>query len=334
MYITGGIGSSRGNEGFTFDYDLPPETAYAETCAAVALVFWNHRLLQLTCDSRYADVMERALYNGVISGISLDGKSFFYVNPLASLGNHHREAWFNCACCPPNIARLLASLGEYIYSTSETDLAVHLYIGGESRLNWRGQRLSIRQETRYPWEGNIKLSMELDHPDRFGIKLRLPGWCRKASLKINGQPVDIAGKLDQGYIHLEQEWQNGDQVELALEMQVERVHAHPNVRQAAGRVALQRGPVVYCVEQVDQTNPLDHLRLPRSERLVASLDPDLLGGVVTIHGEAAAVDQSVWGDALYQSAVPELQPVPFKAVPYYAWDNRQPGAMLVWIPEI
>ncbi|RPJ45507.1 MAG: glycoside hydrolase family 127 protein [Chloroflexi bacterium] len=333
MYITGGIGSSRGNEGFTFDYDRPTETAYAETCAAVGLVFWNHRLLQLTCDSRYADVMERALYNGVISGISLDGKSFFYVNPLASLGGHHREAWFNCACCPPNIARLLASLGEYIYSTGENDLAVHLYVSGDAQLNWRGQRVSIRQETRYPWDGAVNIQIHLDQPDTFGLKLRLPGWCREACLKVNGQPVDIAGLLDRGYIRLERAWQNGDRVEFDMAMPVERIYAHPNVRQAAGRVALQRGPVVYCLEQVDQPVPLDHLRLPREASLSAAFEPNLLDGVGVITGEARAVDQAAWGSALYQAGDLILRRVPLNAIPYYAWDNRQPGAMLVWIPE-
>jgi uncharacterized protein len=333
MYLTGGIGNSRSNEGFTFDYDLDNETAYAETCAAVGLVLWSHRLLQLSCDSRYADVMERALYNGVISGISLDGKSFFYVNPLASTGGHHRQPWFDCACCPPNVARLLASLGEYIYAISNEDIAVHLYAAGEAKFAFRGQNVSLTQTTRYPWDGEVTLRIGLETADRFGLKLRLPGWCRSARAAVNGQPVDSAAGKELGYLRIERDWQPGDVVQLILDMPVERVYAHPSIRQNAGKVALQRGPIVFCLEQADHAAPLVHLRLPAGATVEASFAPDRLGGVIVLKALACAEVSAGWENAPYQTVPPATEDIPLTAVPYYTWDNREPGAMLVWIAE-
>ena len=334
MYVTGGIGNARSNEGFTFDYDLPNETAYAETCAAVGLVFWNHRLLQLSCDGRYADVMERALYNGVISGISLDGRSFFYENPLASVGNHHRQPWFDCACCPPNVARLLASLGGYVYAISEEDLAVHLYISGQARMDWRGQQMQIEQQTRYPWDGQVTLRLNLERPDTFGLKLRIPGWCRSANVQINGQVVNLDGLLERGYLRLEREWHSGDEVTLELVMPVERVYAHPNVRQNTGRMALQRGPMVYCLESVDHNVPLSHIAVPRRAEFAVQFDPGLLDGVAVITGTAHAANAAEWQGDLYRNAPHLMRNTPLRAIPYFAWDNREPGAMQVWMPEV
>lgn len=334
MYLTGGIGDSRSNEGFTGDYELPNETAYAETCAAVGLVFWNQRMLQLTCDGRYADVLERALYNGVISGISLDGQRFFYENPLASLGSHHRQGWFDCACCPPNVARLLASLGQYIYSTSETDLAVHLYVQSQAELQVAGQAVTVRQQTRYPWEGEVTLQLELAQSAAFGLRLRIPGWCRSAVLKINGEPVKLEERLDHGYVRLERTWQPGDQVSLTLDMPIDRVYAHPEVRQDAGCAALQRGPLIYCLEQVDHDVPLQRVLLPRSSQLSAHFEPGLLEGVVVLKGQGVTLEDSGWQAALYRPEPSTGRPCDLTAVPYYAWDNRQPGQMKVWIPEI
>jgi DUF1680 family protein len=334
MYITGGIGPSSHNEGFTADYDLPDETAYAETCAAVGLVFWNHRLLQLDCDGRYADVMERALYNGVLSGVSLDGERFFYENPLASLGNHHRQPWFDCACCPPNLARLLASLGQYIYAQSETDAVVHLYIQGSGRLKVGGQDVALRQETRYPWDGTVTIRLDTAQPATFGLKLRIPGWCRTAHLRVNGQAVDIAGKVERGYVRLERPWNPGDQVVLDLPMPVERIYAHPNVRQDMGYVALQRGPIVYCLEEVDQAVPVHRIVLPQTANLSSRFDPDLLEGVMVIKSTALASDVADWQGTLYRAQEPNLIPCTLTAIPYYAWDNRQSGQMSVWIPAV
>jgi DUF1680 family protein len=340
LYITGGIGPSRHNEGFTADYDLPNETAYAETCAAIGFVFWNQRLLQLDCDGRYADMLERALYNGVLSGVSLDGERFFYENPLASLGQRHRQPWFDCACCPPNIARLLASLGGYIYSQNDHEVAVHLYAASSARLDIGGAGLTLRQETRYPWGGEATIRLEMAQPLSFRLRLRIPGWCRSASVAVNGEPVDLTGVVERGYACLPavngqpRVWQPGDRITLNLAMPIERVYAHPDVSQDAGRVALQRGPLVYCLEQADNLAPVGRIALPGHAELAARFEPDLLGGVVAITGQALVADAADWPNDLYRPQRPALSPCTIKAIPYYAWDNRASGAMQVWMPEI
>ena len=333
LYLTGGIGPSSQNEGFTGDYDLPNLTAYAETCAAVGLVFWSHRLLQLTGDGQYADVMERALYNGALAGVSLDGQRFFYVNPLASRGDHHRQPWYDCACCPPNIARLLASLGQYIYSTAPDAAAIHLYVAGQARLEVAGQALLLTQATHYPWDGQIEVAVAPAAPAEFTLKLRLPSWCREARLSVNGSPENITPLLDHGYLALRRTWQAGDRVQLQLDMPVERVYANPQVSQDVGAVALLRGPLVYCLEQADQAEPVDRLRLPAGAALTSRLEPGLLGGVVVVTGEALAVDEAGWDGQLYRTQPAGLHPATLTAIPYYAWDNRAPGAMQVWLPE-
>jgi DUF1680 family protein len=331
VYITGGIGPSAANEGFTRDYDLPNEKAYAETCAAIGLVFWSHRLLQLACDVRYADIMERALYNGVISGVSLDGTRFFYENPLASTGDHRRQPWFDCACCSPNVARLLASLGEYIYGQGENEVAVHLYVGGTATVPLPGGEVRLRQETRYPWDGSVQIEISPLASQRFGLRLRIPGWCRRVEVAVNGEPLDIEGKLQRRYLVIDRTWQPGDKVALELHMPVERMHAHPDVRQDAGLVALQRGPIVYCFEQADHAASLAHLFLPETAALAPVFRPDLLQGVMTLTGEGLAAASADWGDLLYRPQAATLAAVTLTAIPYYAWENRAPGAMRVWI---
>ena len=333
LYITGGLGPSRHNEGFTADYDLPNETAYAETCAAIGLVFWNHRMLQLDCEARYADMLERALYNCVLSGVSLDGQKFFYENPLASLGTHHRQEWFWVACCPPNIARLLASLGQYIYAVNDKDLVVHLYIQSTAQMTVGGREVTVRQETIYPWDGTITLRLGMDEPSMFGLRLRIPGWCRNAQLKVNGDAFDIASHLEQGYVRVERVWQADDRVELELAMPVERMYAHPNVRQDAGCVVLQRGPLVYCLEGADNKVPLHRIVVPRTAELASHFGPDVLGGVTVVSGNALAEEDTDWTGTLYRSWPASLQPGAITAIPYYAWDNRQPGEMRVWLRE-
>jgi DUF1680 family protein len=334
MYVTGGIGPSRHNEGFTGDYDLPNESAYAETCAAIGLVFWNHRLLQLRGDGRFADVMERALYNGTISGVSLDGTKFFYVNPLESRGNHHRQDWFGCACCPPNIARLIASIGGYVYSQAENDAYVHLYIQGSGTLQIGGQQVVLKQETDYPWDGRIMLSTKLESPAVFGLNLRIPGWSQNATLTVNDEALDVEMVTKLGYARIEREWKAGDQVELTLPMPVERIEAHPSVRQDVGHVALQRGPVVYCLEQVDNPVPPHRIALPRDAELKPHFEVNLLGGVTVIKSDALAVDDLDWSNTLYRSEPAKLKPFEITAIPYYAWDHREPGEMRVWIRAI
>ncbi|HVO44621.1 MAG TPA: beta-L-arabinofuranosidase domain-containing protein [Aggregatilineales bacterium] len=329
LYITGGIGPSRHNEGFTRDYDLPNETAYAETCAAIGLVLWNHRMLQLNLDSRYADVMERALYNGVISGVALDGRSFFYENPLASSGDHHRQPWFDCACCPPNVARLLASLGQYIYAQSPSEIAVHLYVQGSGKFQIAGQTVTLKQVTNYPWDGTVGIQLEMAKPAAFALRLRIPGWCPQASVTVQGAPVELVTERD--YLRLEREWNPRDRVVLELDMPIERVYAHPDVPADEGHVALQRGPIVYCLEGVDNAVPLNRIGLPQDSPLKAEFMPDLLGGVVVIKGQGVAAEASDWGSALYRSQPPVWKRCDIQAIPYCTWDNREPGPMRVWL---
>jgi DUF1680 family protein len=333
MYVTGGIGPSRQNEGFTSDYDLPNRSAYAETCAAIGLVFWNHRLLQLTGEGRFADVMERALYNGAIAGVSLDGKKFFYVNPLESRGDVHRQEWFDCACCPPNIARMLASFGQYVYSQSETEAAVHLYVEGSGELDLGGRRVVIEQRTGYPWEEQVTLRIRPEEPAEFTLALRIPGWCRGAALKLDRGSVSLPPLTHGGYARLERLWQPGDEVRLTLPMPVERVEAHPAVISDVGRVALQRGPLVYCLEAVDNGPNLNDLLLPRDARLEPAFEPDLLGGVGVLTGHARRIDRADWKDALYRPAESRTRAATLRAVPYCVWNNRTVGEMLVWIRE-
>ncbi len=329
VYLTGGIGSSRHNEGLTRDYDLPNETAYAETCAAIGSVLWNHRLLQLNCDGRYADMMERALYNGVISGVSLDGKLFFYENPLASRGDHHRKPWFDVACCPPNVARLLASLGQYIYAQSQSDIVVHLYVQGSGAFQIAGQTVTLKQATNYPWEGTIDLRCEMDRPATFGLRLRIPGWCHNARVNVQGAPVEMV--TEHGYLRIERDWKPGDTVHLELDMPVERVYAHPDVIADEGHVALQRGPIVYCLESVDNAVPLNRVGLRPDTSLNTEFVPDLLDGVIVVKGQAVVADVSDWGQALYRTQPPVWNSAEFTAVPYCTWDNREPGQMRVWL---
>ncbi len=330
VYLTGGIGPSASNEGFTTDYDLPNLTAYQETCASVALALWNYRLALLYGDARYADVFERSLYNGILDGVSLDGKRFFYVNPLASKGNHHRSEWFGCACCPPNVARTLASLGQYAYGLGDTALYVNLYIQGSVETTVSGQKLSMQVQTDYPWQGKVILRPALASPTKFDLHLRVPGWCSGATVAVNGDKV-IDPPPRRGYLILSREWRSGDSVELDLPMPVERVAANPRVKADEHCLALQRGPLVYCLEQCDHREPLSSLYLPLDAELEAVHEPGLLGGVTVITGKVNAVTPSEWKTTLYQS-VAKPRKVALKAIPYYAWDNREAGPMEVWLP--
>jgi DUF1680 family protein len=331
MYVTGGIGTSDQNEGFTNDYDLPNESAYAETCAAIGLIFWAQRLLRLDCDRRYADILELALYNSVLSAISSDGQHFFYENPLASNGHHHRQTWFFCPCCPPNLARLFGSLGEYIYAQSETDAVVHLYIQGTGRLSVGDQTITLRQDTNYPWEGTVTIQVTPKQPATFGLRLRIPGWCRSASVQVNGQAVDLTEQMEQGYVRVERLWQSGDVIKLGLAIPIEQLSAHPEVQVDQGHITLQRGPLIYCLEQCDHAEPLHRLVLPSTTALTSQVEPDLLGGVVVLRGTAAALVDTDWEDTLYRPHPPATRPVPITAIPYYAWGNREPGPMRVWL---
>lgn len=343
MYVTGGIGPSRRKkgaaedfEGFTEDYDLPNLTAYAETCAAIGMIFWNHRMFHLEPDRRYMDILERELYNGAICGVSLDGTRFFYENLLQSKGDHHRQTWYSVACCPPNLARLLASLGQYIYSQTERDVFVHLYIQGDVRLDIGAQSVLLQQQTNYPWEETVRLMVQTDQLTTFTLHLRLPEWCRRAALLVNNSPVDVARALNaNGYVRLEREWKSGDQIALTLSMPVEQIETHPAVPDNIGCVALQRGPVVYCLEQCDHTVPLHQIVLPRDAQFTTHFEPDLLHGVTVLKAAGLAAAEQHPTHRLYrQDSVLTYQPCQITAIPYYAWDNRQPGAMRVWIRSV
>ncbi len=330
MYVTGGLGPSGKNEGFTTDYDLPNQTAYAETCAAIGLIMWCHRMLRHNLDSRYSDVMERALYNGSISGISLDGNRYFYENPLASDGTHHRVDWFGCSCCPPNISRLIASIGGYVYSHTDTDLLVHLYMQGAGEFELGGKKVTLSQKTDYPWNGDVTITVGIDEPSEFAVKLRIPGWCDSFEVEVNNDPL-TGSVVENGYLTIRRKWENGDTIKISFPMEVKRVYAHPEVSEDAGKVALQRGPVIYCLEAADNPTQPHKITLPANVDFETEYEPDLLGGVVTIATVAEQLDDTGWDETLYRDTPPTARPFPIKAIPYYAWDNRDPGWMSVWL---
>jgi DUF1680 family protein len=332
MYVTAGLGPSASNEGFTTDYDLPNVTAYAETCASVALIFWAQRMLNLDCDSRYADVMELAFYNGALSGLSLDGTHYFYENPLESSGDHHRWTWHPCPCCPMNVARLIGSVGGYFYSVGDDLLAVHMYGGNSASVTLGGKAVRIGQATNYPWSGDVTVTIEADEPAEFELRLRVPGWAREPALAVNGARADT--RSIGGYLALRRRWSSGDQVRLALPMPVERIHAHPDVKMDIGRVALKRGPLIFCLEGIDNGGgPLNRFRLPPEAELRYEARPELLSGAGVIRAGAEIADARDWDEMLYRALPPSRRPAELTAIPYCLWDNREPGEMLVWIPE-
>lgn len=345
MYVTGAIGSQAFGERFSFDYDLPNDLAYAETCASIGLMFFAERMLRIDPDSRYADVMERALYNTVLAGMSLDGTKFFYVNPLEvdpEACNHHnrqhvkpvRQGWFGCACCPPNVARLLSSLGHYIYTARGESAYVHLYIGGEADLTLGSQKVRLVQETEFPWEQKVKIKVYPGMPATFAIGLRQPDWSPALSVKINGEPLEEAPPVVNGYHRIERLWVDGDIIELEMEMPIMRIRSHPLVRENIGKVALQKGPIVYCLEEADNGGRLHTLALPESAQLGAEYREELLEGVTVIRADAERADDSGWNGQLYQaegSLHSTKESVMF--IPYFAWANRTIGEMAVWIRE-
>ncbi len=309
MYITGGIGSSRDNEGFTEDYDLPNLDAYCETCASVGMVLWNQRMNQLTGDSKYIDVLERSLYNGALAGISLGGDRFFYVNPLESKGDHHRQEWYGCACCPSQLSRFLPSIGNYIYASSDDALWVNLYIGNTGQIRIGETDILLTQETDYPWDGSVKLTISTSLPLEKEIRLRIPNWCKTYDLSINGKRINVSEK--KGYAVIK-DWKSQDVIALDMDMPVEIVAADPHVKENFGKRAIQRGPLVYCMEEIDNPVYFDQIQLSPSTTFQTAFVSDILNGIKTIKTNGRA-----------QSAT---------FIPYYAWDNRKAGKMRVWIP--
>lgn len=330
MFITGGIGPSASNEGFTIDYDLPTTSAYQETCASIAMAMWNQRLALLYGNARYADYVEQALYNGTLSGVSLKGDTFFYQNPLGSNGNHHRTPWFECACCPPNVIRTIASIGGYAYATSKDSVWLNLYIQGSVECKVGGTKVKLNVATDYPWDGAINVRPVVSSPATFAVRLRVPGWCNSASVKVNGKVISEP-MMDSGYIVIERRWSKGDSIDLNLPMPIRRIEANPQVRDTLGAAVIQRGPIVYCLEGCDQPVPLKSIALPLDAKLAAKMQPNMLGGIVTITGEGKAISISDWSGKLYRDAiVPDT--VKVTAIPYYAWDNREACPMAVWVP--
>lgn len=330
MYITGGIGARGTTESFGDDYELPNLGAYTETCASIGATLWGHRLFLLHGDARYLDVLERTLYNGLLSGVSIAGDEFFYQNPLASEGRAARSAYFTVACCPANLARLVAQLPGLAYATRGTDLFVNLFVAGRADVEMPGGTVRIAQETRYPWDGAVTLRVDPSGPATFALHVRVPGWARNdpigtdlyrfaapdaaaPSLSVNGEPAAI--DLQRGFARISRRWSPGDVVRLDLPMPVRRVLAHEQIADDARRGAIQRGPLVYAVEGVDHGGSVGELVLPLDAALDREWRPDLLGGVVVVTG----------------AAVEAARRRPLVAVPYYAWANRGRGEMVVWI---
>jgi hypothetical protein len=340
LYLTGGIGAAGGHEGFGPPYDLPNMTAYNETCASVGMDFWNQRQFLLHGDGKYVDVMERTLYNGLISGVSLQGDTFFYPNPLESNGQHERQKWFGVACCPGNITRFMASVPGYVYAQRGDTLFVNLFAGGNADVTLSGTPIKIVQETRYPWDGAVKIVLTPATARQFTVNLRIPGWARdepvpgdlyrfldkstvSPTLRVNGQPVPPT--VANGYVSIVRTWTAGDTIDLDLPMPIRRVIANDSVTADRHRVALQRGPIVYAAEWPD--NPKGKVRnivLPDANALTASFRPDLLKGVEVITGRAVGLEYDEHG------AVRRTEQ-PFTAIPYATWANRGRGQMAVWL---
>ncbi len=334
MYLTGGVGASGTGEAFGNDYELPNKEAYAETCAAIAQIFWNNRMFLLRGESKYVDVLERILYNGSISGVSLEGNSFFYPNVLESEGTR-RNPWFSCSCCPSNITRFIPSVPGYIYATREDTLFINLFIGSEVITDIRGKEIRILLETEYPWEASLKITVDPIKPLSFVMKIRIPGWARneplpgdlyefsggtgsKLILKMNGEIVNADKYSD--YIILKRKWNKGDLIELNIDMPVKLVTANENVKADSGKVAIERGPLVYCAESLDNGVNVQDICIPVSSGWTVEKMPGLLHGIEVIKGKAfIPSDQST-----------NMREINFTAIPYYAWAHREESEMTVW----
>lgn len=342
MYITGGIGSSGRNEGFSVDYDLPNEQAYCETCASVGMVFWNQRMNLLTGESKYMDVLERSLYNGALDGLSLKGDRFFYGNPLASAGNTARSEWFGTACCPSNIARLVESVGDYVYAKSNEALYVNLFVGSTASVTIQNRKIRLKQVTNYPWDGKIQISVTPEKSTEFDLSVRIPGWANnqpvpgdtyqfsdnfseKIALSLNGMPATF--KIVNGYAVIHKNWKKGDVVEIDLPMPVRRIVAIDKVKENLNRVALQRGPLVYCFEHADNEGKAMNIVIPDKAVFKTEFKSDLLNGIVVIQTQATIAKISADGASV--GTVNQT----VTAIPFYSWANRGTGQMQVWIPE-
>ncbi len=350
MYLTGAIGAAGDGERFGENYELPNATAYGETCAAIGNVFWNHRMFMLHGDAKYIDIMERTLYNGLLSGIALDGTHFFYTNALEISGNFKhadmetsRSEWFGCSCCPTNMTRLMPSVPGYVYAKKDDKLYVNLFISSEASVVLNNkQKVNISQSSNYPWEGNVTIHVNPEKKGKFTVAVRIPGWAtdnpfpsdlytyaekseKPPVVTLNGKPLQYT--VDKGYAILEREWKKGDKIELILPMNIRRVNANTKIEDGKGKVAIERGPIVYCAEWADNDGKTSNLILADNASLSAAFNKDLLNGVVTITGEATAILL----DKENQTINSRKQK--FTMIPYYAWAHRGAGEMNVWLPR-
>jgi uncharacterized protein len=351
MYVTGGLGSQAQGERFTTDYDLPSDTAYSETCAAIGLAFWASRMSLIEPDSRYADVVERVIYNGALSGVSLDGTRYFYVNPLelrpevAACRQDHehvkgaRVPWFGCSCCPPNIARLVASIASYLYGSSDGALWLHQYADSEAEIEIGGRRLRLRQRTEYPWSGSVSIEVEAEPEVELSLEFRIPSWCDSFSCAVNGQPLPNR-VLMSGYLEVSRRWKTGDRLELELQMRPKLLRADPRIPELAGKLAVQRGALVYCAEELDNGPDLHLLAFDPEGELEAEADPALMGGSVRVIARGfreGLVDMVKEGEAPYRElgrSERNRRSARVVLVPYHQWGNRKPGGeMAVWLRE-
>ncbi len=339
LYITGGIGAEGGHEGFGGPYELPNQTAYCETCASLANIFWNHRMFLMRGDAKYMDVLERVLYNAALAGISMKGDRFFYPNVLESAAGSERSPWFACACCPSNVARFVPSVPGYIYASKGNDVYVNLFIGGDATVRTAAGEVKLSQQTEYPWEGEVAIGVEPDKSSSFAISIRIPGWARnepvpsdlyrfadvvseKPSIKVNGKTVPI--EVEKGFARIERTWQKGDQIVLGLPMPIRRIISHPQIKTNAGKVAFQRGPIVFCLEGPDNEGRVLNLTIPDDAKLKAEYRPDLLNGVTVLTGKARTAKRTLDGRVVVNGTKA------FTAIPYYAWAHRGRSAMTVW----
>ena len=342
MYVTGGIGSSGKNEGFSIDYDLPNENAYCETCASVGMVLWNQRMNLLTGESKYIDVLEKSLYNGALDGLSFSGDRFFYGNPLSSNGNHKRSEWFGTACCPSNIARLIESLGDYIYAKSDNDLWVNLFVGSNASIDLKNNTVQLEQRTNYPWDGDVQLIVSPQKKSKFSLHIRIPGWAqnqpspgdtyrfldnsvKKWTLTLNG--LTIPYKVTNGYAVINKEWEKGDIVSLSLPIETKKVIAIDSISEDRNKISLQRGPLMYCFEHPDNDGMVNNIYIPDNIQFSNNFENNLLGGIMKLEADAPTIKISEDGLTV------KTENKRIAAIPYFAWANRGVGQMQVWMPR-
>lgn len=340
-YITGGIGARHEGESFGSNYELPNASAYCETCAAIGNVYVNHRLFLMHGDAKYYDVLERTLYNGVISGMSVDGGAFFYPNPLESHGEHERQPWFGCACCPSNLCRFIPSIPGYVYAVKDRDVYVNLFMSNTAKLDVEGKMVELSQSTNYPWNGDITITVNKNKAGKFGMKIRIPGWVQNKvvpsdlysysdgkqpgfTISINGTAVD--SNIEKGYITINRQWKKGDVVDIHFDMEPRTVIANENVAADRGRVAFERGPLVYCAEWPDNEFDIHHIIVNQNPKITATNRPDIINGLITLTTDAQTLAYDATGALVADK-------VKLTLIPYYAWCHRGKGNMAVWLPQ-